>query len=114
MLASFLSGSLMAPAMADLIPTADLVETSHLDSKRQELSSFLSRDSVRSALVELGVDVDNAQQRVNNMTDAEVLQAYQGMDSMPAGEGVIGTVIGLLVIFILLDIAGVTDIFPAI
>jgi len=38
----------------------------------------------------------------------------QQIDSMPAGEGVLGLVIALLVIFMLLDIAGVTDIFPAI
>jgi len=114
MLITFLSGSLVTPAMADLVPTSELVKTSQQDGKRQELAALLSRDNVAATLVQMGVEVDDALERVNNMTDAEVLSAYQQIDNLPAGEGLIGTVIGLLVIFILLDIAGVTDIFPAI
>lgn len=114
MLVPFLTGSLVSPAMADLIPTSELLASSQLDSKRQELVSLLSRDGVTSSLIELGVDIGDARERVNNMTDAEVLSAYQQIDDLPAGEGFLGTVIALLVIFILLDIAGVTDIFPAI
>ena len=114
MLITFLSGSLVTPAMADLVPTSELVKTSQLDGKRQELASLLTRDNVAATLVQMGVEVDDALERVNNMTDAEVLSAYQQIDNLPAGEGLIGTVIGLLVIFILLDLAGVTDIFPGI
>jgi hypothetical protein len=34
------------------------------------------------------------------------------IDELPAGQGALETILFLLVIFMLLDIAGVTDIFP--
>jgi len=36
------------------------------------------------------------------------------LDSLPSGEGFLGGVIAIIVIFILLDLAGVTDVFPGV
>lgn len=106
--------SLSAPAHADVVSTGELVRQSELESMKGELRAFVARDSVREQLLELGVAPADIDQRIDALTDQEILQMHDNLDSMPAGEGLLGTVIGLLVIFMLLDIAGVTDIFPSI
>ena len=46
------------------------------------------------------------------MTAQEVHAMATNMNNMPAGAGVLETAVLVLLILILLDIAGVTDIFP--
>jgi hypothetical protein len=36
------------------------------------------------------------------------------MDMLPAGSGALGLVLGIILIFVLLDVLGATDIFPRI
>ena len=45
---------------------------------------------------------------------AEVIAMHQQLNNLPAGQGALGAVVLILVIFILLDVAGVTDIFPGV
>jgi TolA-binding protein len=99
-------------ASADMISTEQLVAEHRADSQRAELQAFFTRDDVRAQLIARGVDALDAERRVNNMNAAELSQLQARIDELPAGEGVLETVLFLLVIFMLLDIAGVTDIFP--
>ena len=62
----------------------------------------------------MGVDVSDAQQRIDSMTDSELAAFYERMDILPASEGALELVVAILLIFILLDVAGVTDIFPGV
>ena len=103
-----------APAMADIVSTEQLVAEQRADVQRATVNAFLARDEVRAQLEARGVSADDALQRVDSLSNAELAELSQQIDTLPAGEGAIGLVIGILVIFMLLDIAGVTDIFPAI
>ncbi|OGT70356.1 MAG: hypothetical protein A3H44_01400 [Gammaproteobacteria bacterium RIFCSPLOWO2_02_FULL_57_10] len=105
--------SVQVPAMADIVSTEQLAFEQQTQIKRDAVKSFFSRDDVAAQLVERGVDVADAQQRVDSLSGSELNALYEQIDTLPAGEG-LGIVIGILVIFILLDVAGVTDIFPAI
>mgnify|MGYP003144579290 FL=1 len=67
---------------------------------------------MQAQLAARGVDAADAQARVNAMSQAELAALSAQIDELPAGEGLLETVLFLLVIFMLLDIAGVTDIFP--
>jgi hypothetical protein len=58
------------------------------------------------------VDAGDALQRVAAMSSAELASIAAKIDELPAGAGLLETALFLLVIFMLLDIAGVTDIFP--
>lgn len=106
--------SIQAPVMAGVVTAEQMMAEQRIDQTRESVQNFLSRDDVKAQLVARGVDVGAAQSRVASMSAAELAAMQQQIDSMPAGEGVLGLVIALLVIFMLLDIAGVTDIFPAI
>ena len=105
---------LQAPAMADIVSTDQLVAEQRADAQRATVAGFLAREDVRAQLEARGVNAEDAMQRVDSLTDTELAELSQQIDTLPAGEGAIGLVIGILVIFMLLDIAGVTDIFPAI
>ncbi len=111
-----LAASLMlppAPASAELVSTDRLVTTAQTDSNRAELTALLARSDVRAQMTALGVNVDDAQRRVNLMTSAELAAVQSRLGTLPAG-GVLGIVLGLIVIFFVLDLAGVTDIFPGV
>lgn len=110
-LALFTMMSVQVPAMADIVSTEQLAFEQSTQVQRDAVKSFLSRDDVAAQLVERGVDVADAQQRVDSLSVTELNALHQQIDSLPAGES-FGIVIGVLVILILLDVAGVTDIFP--
>ncbi len=114
MIGSLLSVGLQTAAYADVVSTAELAAQTQAETQRQQIGGFLARDDVRSQLLAHGVSPEAVEDRLDNLSAAEMQQLQDRMDEMPAGEGILGAVIGILVIFMLLDIAGVTDIFPAI
>lgn len=112
-LALFTMMSIQTPAMADIVSTEQLAMEQQTQIERNAVQNFFSRDDVRAQLVARGVDVADAQTRVNTLSATEISSLYEQIDTLPAGEGGLGLVIAIIVIFMLLDIAGVTDIFPA-
>ncbi len=112
--ATFMAVSFQATAVADIVTTEQIVVESKVEAKKAELGALLQRSEVRQQLVGMGVDVSAAEQRIDNMTDSELAAFYEKMDILPAGEGALELVVAVLLIFILLDVAGVTDIFPGI
>jgi hypothetical protein len=109
----FLSMSVQAPVMAGMVTTDELGTQSQVELKRDQIRALMAREDIRGHLQENGVDMDDIDSRIDAMTDGEVLAFADQVEDLPAG-GVLGAIIAILVIFMLLDIAGVTDIFPAI
>lgn len=108
------AGSLCSTVNAAVIDSRQLAQEQFASDQRAELLSLLAREDVAAQLSEFGVDPVNAQARVAGLTDAEVAALHQNIEELPAGSGVLGTIALVLLILILLDIAGVTDIFPKI
>lgn len=99
-------------ASADVVTTGELLAESRVQQQQSDVSAFLAREGVRERLVAYGVDADSAMERVDALSAEELSVLHEQIDQLPAGEGILETVLFLLVIFMLLDIAGVTDIFP--
>ncbi len=91
-----------AQTQAALIGTDQAVARVQAQSERGKLHSFVARADVRGQLAALGVTGAAATERVNALTDAEVLQLAGRIDSLPAGADVSVTVLLLLLIVILL------------
>lgn len=106
----------VGPVMAKMVTTDEVIGQSSLDADRERVRDFLLREDVREQLGLLGVDPDEAAERVANLTDAEVREIVGRLDELPAGEGTLGVVLGVvLIIFVILlitDILGLTDVFP--
>ena len=114
MMAAFLSGGMSAPASADLVDNKQLAMQSELQMQRDGVLNLMAREDVQSTMMAYGVSATDIENRINNLTEAELLQIQGQLDQLPAGEGALGAVLTILLIFILLDIAGVTDIFPGV
>lgn len=97
---------------AGIVGTNDLVSAQQTALEREQVRDWLARDDVRKQLTGMGVDVDSAQARVDSMTADEVSTMAAKMDEMPAASGALEVAVLVLLILILLDVAGVTDIFP--
>jgi hypothetical protein len=107
-------GSIQTPVLAGMIDTNELINATSVDLQRAEIRDLLARDDIRTYLEKNGVSAEFANERVNNLTNAEVISMHSQLNNLPAGQGALGTVVLILVIFILLDVAGVTDIFPGV
>jgi len=101
------------PAHAGIIATDTLVAA----GDRERIASILERAEVRAQLEVYGVNAGLVKARVAALTDDEVAQLAQQMDSLPAGgNGGLGPVVGAIVLIFLVllitDILGLTKVFP--
>lgn len=109
--ASFL-GAQIAPVQAAMVGTAQVLAAEQGRLDRNRLASLLEREDLQRRLSALGVDVQDARDRVANLTDAEVARINQHITELPAGGDALGVVVLVFIIFIITDAIGVTDIFP--
>ena len=102
-------------ALAAMIGTESIINVDRNQSPRDYLNALLAREDMQAALVSQGIDPQEAQARIDGLSDAEVNDIVNKLDQLPAG-GFLGTllIVVALVFIILLftDIAGYTDIFP--
>lgn len=111
----FLSTGLQAQAMAGMVGTAQLAVQAEAGQQRDEVRTLLAREDVRAALQGYGVDSDAAAARIDNLSSAELQQIHQQLAQLPAGaDSGLGIVLGIIFIFIVLDLLGATDVFPRI
>lgn len=70
---------------AELISTDQLAADARIQAERDKVRAFLNRADAERNLVALGVTPELAQQRVDALTDAEVVHLAGKIDSLPAG-----------------------------
>ncbi|MEX0963954.1 MAG: PA2779 family protein [Pseudohongiellaceae bacterium] len=110
---SLLLLGVQAPAMADVVGTKELTMQAELQLQRNDVRELLAREDVRTALLDYGVSAADVDNRIDNLTSSELLQIQNQLTDLPAG-GVLGVIVGLILIFVLLDLLGATDVFPRI
>lgn len=108
---AFLGLSVM-PLQAAMVSTDELVSTQQAAMDRQDLAAVLDRADVQQKLVTMGVSLDDVEQRIAMMTDAEVAQLNQQIADLPAGADVVSLLVLLFIVFVVTDVIGATDIFP--
>jgi len=99
------------PSYAGIISTEQLLQQQLESLDRQSLITMLDRDDVRRQLVERGVDPDDAKMRIAALSDEQVREMKDGIGELPAGGGVVGILVAVLLVLVILDIVGVTNIF---
>ena len=105
------------PAYAGMIGTDQFMANQIANQDRQTLHSMLDRDEARNLLEKHGVTTEQAQERINAMTDGEVrilAQRFEGLPAAAGGGGLLVAVLIVLLVLIILELAGVTDIFKSI
>lgn len=98
--ALLVSGLTSQLAVADIIATETVLAEQAGSVDRDQLQSLLDREDVQAKLIEYGVSVDEAKERVAALTQSELQQLSEHMDDEPAGGSV--TLILLIIVLILL------------
>lgn len=83
-----LAAALVLPlqaARAEVIPTEQVASDAKIQEGRDKVKAFLSRADAEKNLVAMGVNAELAKQRVDALTDAEVMHLAGKIDSLPAG-----------------------------
>ncbi len=112
---ALIAAGLQAPiANAAMVDNERMAASVQLEQERQEIRTLLERDEVRSQLTAMGVDPTDAAERVDHMTESEVHMLSQKIQELPAGGSALEVIALVLVLFIILDAAGATDVFPRI
>ncbi len=109
--ASLIFAGTATQVSAAVITTRDALAVEAREQQIAEISTRLARDDVRTAMIELGVDPQQAQLRVAALSDQELAQLDSRLDSMPAGEGALALVGAVFLVLMILEFTGVIDIF---
>ena len=109
-------------AQAGMVSTEQIVEQNRragaeaASASRERVLDFVRREDVQKEMRALGVDPAEAYRRTAALSDAEIAQIAGRMDAMPAGEGVVGPIIGaavlVFVILLVTDLMCWTKVFP--
>jgi hypothetical protein len=101
-------------AHAAMVGTEQELASAERAEKEAQIMTMLEHEKAEQTLARYGVEKSQVADRLNRLSDQEVSQLAQKADEMPAGQDVLGFVLGVILILILLDLLGVTDVFPAI
>ncbi|MBK8162920.1 MAG: PA2779 family protein [Gammaproteobacteria bacterium] len=95
--------SLYLPAAgAAMIGTGTVVQDNLTLQERGLIQDTLNREEVKTKLLSLGVDPAQVQARVDALTVAEIRTISQKFDQLPAGSGVIGLLLVILLLVLVL------------
>lgn len=112
--ASLMSMGFVQTAGAGIISTEAALELQERKQRIERINSVLARDSVQQQLIAFGVDPATAQERIASLSDSELVVLQQRMDTLPAGADSALTVLGIvLLVLLVLELVGVTDIFKS-
>jgi hypothetical protein len=101
--------ALPLPAQGAMLATDGALGAS---AQRERVTRTLERADVQARLQALGVSADQVKARVGALSDDEVAQLAQRMDSLPAGGEIIGALVLIFIILLITDILGFTKVFP--
>lgn len=90
------------PAKAGLVATDQAIDERRADTERSRVADFLAREDVRRQMTEMGIDADEASDRVAGMSDAEVAEVAGKIDALPAGQATGSLVLVLLLVVLIL------------
>jgi len=95
-----------------MLGTGPLIEAEQSAADRDRLLAQLEREEVREQLQALGVQPEFAAERIARMTDAEIRMLSEQLDELPAGAGLLGVALFIVLLLVITDALGITDIFP--
>lgn len=101
---------LIPAAQAAVIDTRTILAT-EADSPKAEVQAFLAREEVREQMVALGVNPDDASNRVAALTDQELTLLQYHINDLPAGSSALALIGAVFLVLIILELVGVTNIF---
>ena len=100
-------------AVAGVVSSSEFINAELRGERISKIETLLARDDVAMQLQQLGVSPDLVTQRVQNMSDAELLELVNGIENQVAGSDGVAIVGAVFIVLIVLELVGVTDIFKS-
>jgi len=104
----------VSSVFAAMIGTEAVLVEQDSQNLRVNVRGFLERKEIHSLLTAYGIDANEAKERVDSLSDAEIKQIADKIDQLPAGSSFAGTVVYLMIIILLVllitEMLGYTDI----
>jgi hypothetical protein len=101
--------------LAALVDTGTVMDSVQSQKARDQVRQFLAREDVQAVLIAHGIDPIEAQSRINALSDDEVMRLSEQIDQLPAGGGaaefLLVVLLVVVLVFVILDLTGVTDVF---
>lgn len=108
----FMFMSAVLPVHAAMVSTENVLLLNQQQSHQQRIQALLNQDEAHKMLELQGISSQEAQARLDVMTPEELDYFVKNLDEMPAGEGLLSTLVFLFLVLLVTDILGYTDIFP--
>ena len=107
----FMQVLIVPAAQAAMIGNDTVIQQQDRAAMKAQVMELMDHKVAAKALGDYGVSKDQVSQRLDRLTDQELQQLAQKAEELPAGQGVI---LAIILILILLDLLGATNVFPAI
>jgi hypothetical protein len=91
-----------ANATAGLVRTEEVAHSQQAASAREKVRAMAQRPELANQLKAVGVAPDQVEDRVNAMTDAEVIALADQLDRLPAGGALSNNELVLILVIIIL------------
>lgn len=97
---------------AAVIGTQQAMSIEQRQGNIDHIQAQLQRSDVQQAMIDLGVDPEQAALRVSSLNDQELAQLQQEIDTLPAGgDGILALIGAVFVVLLILELTGVINIF---
>jgi hypothetical protein len=101
----------LGQASAGVYSSEQVLATQQHKYNKEQVMAFVDSYAVQQKLTALGVNHADAKMRIASMTQEELASLNTQMNEMPAG-GIVGTIVTVLVVVAVLDLMGITDVYP--
>ena len=99
-------------AQAGIVSSTESMAPAAATDARAKVAAILAREDVRAGLAERGLSAEQAQARVQAMSDEEVASLAGRIDQAPAGGDILGVLFTVFIILLITDILGLTKVYP--
>jgi len=111
-----LMSTLNQPAAAAMVGTEKLLISDRNQETRSYLQQMMSRKDIREALVARGIDFQEAQIRIDSLTDSEIELIFNKITDLPAGgvdAAFVLILVGVIVVLIIIvEYTSAVPMFP--
>ncbi|MDT8319402.1 MAG: PA2779 family protein [Xanthomonadales bacterium] len=104
-------GGFVPRVSAAVIDTQQALAMQARASQIDKIQSLLAQADIRDAMVQLGVDPEQADLRVASLSDQELTQLQNRLDSLPAGGSTLALIGAVFVVLLILELTGLINIF---
>ena len=116
MILLLLMSTLTRPAAAAMVGTEKLLISDRNQETRSYLRQMMSRQDIQEALVARGIDFQEAQIRIDSLTDSEIELIFNKITDLPAGgidAAFVLILVGVIVVLtIIVEYTSAVPMFP--